>query len=64
MPVIVEHANGKQNLRVNQQLTPNLERAFVKLGTFSFQDVGRVVIGTKGADGYVIADSVQFIPVD
>ena len=66
-PILIHHADGETTIRINQQQTPRHDRLFRTLGTFRFE-VGRkgwVQISTDGTDGkYVIADAVQFLPVD
>ena len=63
--VAVHHAGGIHRATINQKKTPTIKKAFVSLGTFSFQTdkPAVVVISNKAANGYVIADAVQFLPV-
>jgi arylsulfatase A-like enzyme len=65
VPVTIVHADGKTTVHVNQRKPPTLEQAFVSLGTFRFEKgkAGRVEIGNRDVDGYVIADAVQWVPV-
>jgi hypothetical protein len=65
VPVIIHHAGGETTVSVNQRKPPTLDRAFVSLGTFRF-DKGRsgyVEIRNTDADGHVIIDAVQWVPV-
>jgi hypothetical protein len=65
-PVTIHHADGEKTLRINQQEIPEHKRLFRTLGKFRFLKgkTGWVRITTEGTAGkYVIADSVQFIPV-
>lgn len=66
-PVVIHHADGDTQLRLNQQDIPPHGRLFRTLGRFRFE-AGRhgwVRISTNGTDGkYVIADAMQFIPVN
>lgn len=66
-PIVIHHADGETTIRINQQQTPGHDKLFRSLGTFRFE-AGRngwVRISTDGTDGkYVIADAVQFLPVD
>ena len=57
-------ADGEQTVRVNQRQAPQGGRGF-RLGVFPFAagTQGWVEIRNDGADGYVIADAVQFVPV-
>jgi hypothetical protein len=42
-----------------------LDGRFVSLGTFDFAEgsVAKVEVSNAGADGYVVVDVVQFLPV-
>ncbi|MEZ6042775.1 MAG: DUF1549 domain-containing protein [Planctomycetaceae bacterium] len=67
VPVTVHHADGSTEVRINQQLAPNADGVFTKLGEYEFtaNSPAVVVVDVSGAsDGYVIADAVQFLPVD
>jgi hypothetical protein len=50
---------------VNQREKPALDGRFVSLGTFDFAAgaVAKVEVSNAGADGYVVVDAVQFLPV-
>jgi hypothetical protein len=65
VPVTVAHADGKAVVTVNQRKPAPIDGAWVSLGTFRFEKGrgGSVEIGNAGADGHVIADAVQWIPV-
>jgi hypothetical protein len=66
-PVTIHHADGQKKIRINQQDVPQHARLFRSLGTYRFKagKQGWLRISTEGTDGkYVIADAVQFIPVD
>jgi hypothetical protein len=65
VPVTIVHGPGVTTVKVNQRKPPTLDKAFVSLGTFCFQKgkAGYVEIGNKDADGYVIIDAVQWLPV-
>lgn len=65
-PVTIRHADGEITVRINQRQEPPHARLWRPLGTFRFTAgrTGFVRIGNTGtADGYVIADAVQFLPV-
>lgn len=65
-PITIRHADGETTVRVNQREEPPHARLWRTLGTFRFAAgrTGFVRIGnTDTADGYVIADAVQFLPV-
>jgi hypothetical protein len=63
--VTIVHADGQTAVRINQKKVPPLDGAFVSLGTFRFAKgkAGSVRISNKDADGHVIIDAVQWLPV-
>jgi len=63
VPVIVEHAEGRTTVRIDQRKPPGLDRAFVSLGVFPFEAErpAVVIIANEGADGHVVADAVQLL---
>ncbi len=66
-PVTIHHADGETTVRINEQETPPHDRLFRTLGTFRFQAgrAGWVRVSTDGTEGkYVIADAVQWLPVE
>jgi hypothetical protein len=65
VPVTVVHADGQTAVKVNQRKPGQIDKAWVSLGSFRFErgSGGSVVIGNAGADGHVIADAVQWIPI-
>ena len=66
VPVTVFHADGETPVEVNQRETPAIDGRFVSLGQFRFEanNFSYVLVSTEGADGYVIADAVQFLPAE
>lgn len=62
--VKVLSVGGEKVVSVNQKVMPPIDGLFVSLGTFQFtKDVAAVVtISNEGADGYVVADAVQWLP--
>jgi hypothetical protein len=62
--VTVKHADGTAVVFVNQKQHPS-NGAFHKIGSYrcAAGKQASVTISTEGADGYVIADAVQFVPV-
>ena len=66
VPVTITHAEGKKTVTVDQKKTPTLEKAFVSLGTYTFEagKAGSVEISNKDVDGFVIADAVVFVAVE
>jgi len=67
-PVTIHHAHGETTVRINQQKEPEHDRLFSTLGRYWFR-AGKgswVRISNEGTDPakVVIADAVQFLPVD
>ncbi len=62
----IRHANGVEIKRVNQRKQPPIDALFISLGVFEFRKGGEasVTLSNQDADGYVIADAVQFLPVN
>ncbi|HEY0947324.1 MAG TPA: Ig-like domain-containing protein [Opitutaceae bacterium] len=60
-PIDVIHAGGTTTFSVNMRSSGG---TWVLLGTFSFDagETGSVRLRADGANGYVVADAVQFIP--
>jgi hypothetical protein len=67
-PVTIHHAEGEATVRVNQQEQPEHGRLFRTLGTFRFRAgrSGWVRVSNEGtgADKVVVADAVQWLPVE
>ncbi len=62
--VTVNHADGAEVYRVNQKKKPEVDGLFHRLGVVRLDSThNTVVITNEGADGHVIADAVQAIPV-
>jgi hypothetical protein len=65
VPVTVHASGGPRTITVNQQRPPHVDGLWLTLGSFSFGAGKNVVeISNAGTNGYVIADAVQFVPVD
>jgi hypothetical protein len=66
VPIVVHHADGKTKVTINQRKKPEIDGAFVNLGTFRFvaDTDAKVVISTETTDGHVIADAVQFVSIE
>ncbi|MFV0446673.1 MAG: DUF1553 domain-containing protein [Planctomycetaceae bacterium] len=66
VPVRIKHAAGESLVHVDQSREPPIDKLFVVLGRFPFDagQTGSVTISNTGTTGYVMADAVQFIPVD
>lgn len=66
-PIRIRHAKGLTTIRINQQDTPEHGKLFRTIGVFPFAagKSGSVTISNTGTEGkYVIADAVQFLPVN
>ena len=63
--VEVQHAGGSQTFTVNQRLLPPEDGLFLPLGVFEFQPgtPAVVTVSNRDADGYVVVDAVQWMPV-
>jgi len=63
--VTVDVAGQATQVAVNQRRTPPIDKAFVSLGRFDLPagKSCRVTISNDGADGHVIVDAIQFLPV-
>ncbi len=64
--VIVHHAGGTTEVTVNQREKPRIDDLFIELGNFRFEKLRpcAVEICNEGANGHVIADAVQWLPVE
>jgi hypothetical protein len=64
VPITINHAEGNNRLKVNQRVPGNVDKTFHSLGVYQFDadHEASVSIGNRGTDGYVIIDSVQWIP--
>lgn len=62
-PVVIHHTAGTTTVVVNQKEAPPIDSRFASLGIFEFNTTtsAEVTISNSGADGYVIADAVQWI---
>lgn len=62
--VEIQAADGKHEVRVNQRQQPADDQPFVVLGDFPFRrdQPAAVLIHNRAADGYVIADAIQWVP--
>lgn len=64
--VDVFSAEGQATRVVNQRLKPSIDGLWHSLGEYRFEPDGQayVMISNRGADGHVIVDCVQFLPLD
>jgi hypothetical protein len=65
VPVTVFHADGENQVIINQQEPPPIGGRFISLGQYRFEKdgAGYVLISNEGTTGHVLADAVQFLPV-
>ncbi len=62
--VVVHHADGSETYKVDQKKKPAIDGVFQKLGVVRLDPAHATVeIRNDGADGHVIADAVQAVPV-
>jgi hypothetical protein len=66
VPIIISHADGSNTLTINQRETPPEKNLLKPLGVFRFEkgNTGFVEISNQDTNGYVIADAIQFLPVE
>ncbi|MDX1951313.1 MAG: DUF1549 domain-containing protein [Verrucomicrobiota bacterium] len=66
VPVTIHSEKGEKTIRLNQRLATEFDKAFVYLGIFDFAagTNGSVTVGTEGTKGFVVADAVQFLPLE
>lgn len=66
VPVTVTHSEGEAALVVDQSKPGPIAKLLTPVGRFHFDNErdAVVVIRNEGANGYVIADAVQFVPVE
>ena len=64
-PVTIHHADGEKTVRINQRERGEVQGLFHSVGTYRFakDEPAVVVIGTQDANGHVLVDAVQFVPV-
>jgi len=64
--VTIRSADGEKTVTVNQRQPALVDRVPRALGVFRFETgtKGNVVVSNKDADGYVVVDGVQFIPIE
>ncbi len=65
-PVHILHADGEEDITVDQSILPSIDGRFVSLGQFRFESGGQgyVMVSNEGTTGHVTADAVVFIPVE
>jgi hypothetical protein len=63
--ISLSYAGGVDKVEFNQRKKPPIDGLWVSLGTFEFGKgkFGSVTITNDGADGFVVIDAVQWVPV-
>ncbi|MCB1205842.1 MAG: DUF1549 domain-containing protein, partial [Verrucomicrobiae bacterium] len=66
VPVMISSADGDFPMRIDISGDPPIEGRFLSLGQYRFETNGAnfVLISNEGTSGYVVADAVQFLPVE
>ena len=61
----VAYSGGTDKVAFNQRTKPPIDGAWMSLGTFEFAKGkgGSVTITNDGADGFVVIDAVQWVPI-
>ena len=64
VPVKILHADGEEEIKVDEKQAPPIANHYVSLGKFRFEAEGQgfVLISNEAANGVVTADAVVFIP--
>jgi hypothetical protein len=65
LAVAVAHTGGKTVVKIDQRKKPPIDGLWVSLGTFQFEKGkgATVLIDNTEADGFVVIDAVQWLPV-
>ncbi|MCP5559515.1 MAG: FAD-dependent oxidoreductase [Verrucomicrobiaceae bacterium] len=63
VPVRIQHADGEKMIRVNQKKTPPIDKIFLSLGVFRFEESkpATITVENSDTDGIVGADAVQLL---
>ena len=64
VPVVIRAGREVYRKELNQKKVPNIEKVFASVGQFLLGGKVSVTISNEGANGYVIADAVSFVPVE
>ncbi len=62
--IIVKHANGESETRIDQRQAPEIDGQAVSIGEFALDQRPVVTVSTVGASGIVIADAVELVRLD
>jgi hypothetical protein len=66
VPVTILSEDGEKTVSVNERTPPLIDERFVSLGVYRFEKESQayVMVSNEGTDGVVVADAVQFLPVE
>jgi hypothetical protein len=66
VPVTVHYVGGSKTVKVNQKNKGSVEGYLQPVGTFTFNagEDATVEISNEGTDGFVLIDTVQWLPVE
>ena len=63
-PFTVAHKEGETEIRIDQRMKPPIDELYASLGQFAFDDAAVITVSTAGAEGMVVADAVELVPVE
>ena len=63
VPIQILHADGEEDLTIDQSTTPPIDSRFVSLGTYRFEKdgAGFILVSNAGTTGYVTLDAVWLL---
>ncbi len=66
VPISIKHAEGEEEVTLNQQPKPPIDNLFASVGKFSFNErqPAVITIATRDTKGHVIADAVRLVELD
>ncbi|MCL4217209.1 MAG: FAD-dependent oxidoreductase [Candidatus Hydrogenedentes bacterium] len=66
VPVVIQTTEGPVEIILNERESPGEHKPFRSVGVYAFEagESSFVELRSAGTDGYVVADAVQWLPVD
>lgn len=63
VPIQILHADGEEELTIDQSTTPSIDARFVSLGTFRFEKdgAGFILVSNDGTSGHVTLDAIWLL---
>jgi len=63
VPIHILHADGEEDLTIDQSATPPIDARFISLGTFRFEKdgAGFILVSNEGTSGHVTLDAVWLL---